>query len=239
MKVWSSSASVRSEWGFFLCQVPSQVKLGHYHNAAAFDIKRGWIQRRGMCRFPALAAAAFLFLNFIARADTPLSSESRFASVDALVAAVQKFEPSKSDTFLGFVFSAPEPGQPEDPKTGTITRADKIASCETIWSDKNHALVFAMANPPIVATRSCVGVLFLLESTGSQWRIADQHAFHTSGKYAEIKCELSSGYGTGYKATPDTVIVTVDESDGGRGLFHSLSGSYRIVRNRIVPAELE
>jgi hypothetical protein len=189
-------------------------------------------------RFAALLASLIL-LVYDARADNSLQPESRFRSVDAFIAAVNAFEPSRASNFLAYLFSSTELGQPEDPKTGSITRADKIASCKEMWSDQNQALVFATANPPIEATQSCVGVLFLLESNAGQWRIIDQRVFHASGKYAEVDCKLSSQAGTGYEISADTVVVIVSEGQGGRGLSYDLSGSYRIVRNKLLSVELE
>lgn len=180
---------------------------------------------------------SLILLCYNAQADNSLQPESRFPSVDAFITAVDAFEPSSASNSLGYLFSSTELGQPEDPKTGSITRADKIASCEKIWSDANQALVFATANPPIEATRSCVGVLFLLESTAGKWRIIDQHVFHAYGKYARIDCKLSSGAGIGYDASADTVVIIIGEGQGGRGLSYDLSGSYRIVRNKLVPAD--
>ena len=189
-------------------------------------------------RLAALVIGLTLFANVV-RAEESLLPESRFASVDAFVAAVKAFKPASSSGSLGYLFSATELGQPEEPKTGAITRAEAINSCTKIWSDDHQALVFAVANPRTEATPSCVGVLFLLQSNEKEWRIVNQRVFHASGKYARVECKISSYYGKGYSPTSDTLVLTIKEQSGGRGEGCELSRSYRLSAQGIIPADLE
>jgi hypothetical protein len=149
------------------------------------------------------------------------------------VAAAAAFQPAAAppgDRDLAALFTVRELGQPEDPKTGTPVAAKVIESAVALWSNDSHALVFVTANPPTDATRSSVGVLFLLRRTKGAWRIVDSRRFTAAGKDAGVSAELTAYAGTGYQLSSGGMkpVVTVGESHGGRGYAYQLSASYSL-----------
>ena len=166
---------------------------------------------------------------------------SSFDSVAAFVAAAKEFHPADSKTNLARLFTIPEMGQPDDPKTGKPVVPESLDSCEAVWEGGTRALVFAVATPKTEATRSAVGVLFLLSQSRHRWTIADVHRFIATGKYAAVTCELTAGVGTGYHLGTEGMrpIVTIKEAQGGRGYGYQLSASYTLTNNRLKRLELE
>jgi hypothetical protein len=151
---------------------------------------------------------------------------TKYPSVDAFIAAVKAFAPSKQKTDLARLFAA-RPNHPEDPEYGKLVFAEKIESCTTIWSDDSDAVVFANAKTN-KDYPDAVGVLFLLKHAKDTWRIVETKKFTAVGKYAGVEAVLDSGYGAGWKERIDGIVVTVTESLGGRGYSYSLSASYRV-----------
>lgn len=153
---------------------------------------------------------------------------TRFESVGAFVAAASAFHPAAAKTDLAALFTVREPGQSDEPKTGTRVPATSVHTAASLWSDASHALVFATAMPPTEATHSAVGVLFLLSRGDRFWQIADLQRFTATGKYADVSAELTAGTGSGYQLGNEGMmpIVTVKESQGGRGYGYQISASY-------------
>jgi hypothetical protein len=106
---------------------------------------------------------AFAVAASVLRADAgDFARSSTFKTVEDFVEAATAFQPATGKSDLSALFMVRELGQPEDPKTGTPITATSIQSSVAIWSNESHALVFVTAAPPTDATRSAVGVLFLL-----------------------------------------------------------------------------
>ena len=95
--------------------------------------------------------------------------------------------------------------------------------------------------PPTESTHSAVGVLFLLVSSHGQWHISDRLQFLATGKYAEVKCELTSGTGVGYHLGTEghRPIVTITEQQGGRGYTYLVSASYTYAATNLKRLNLE
>ena len=160
---------------------------------------------------------------------------SGFESVDAFITAASSFCPATNKSDLSPLFTVRELGQPEDPKTGTPVAATSIQSATTLWADDSHAFVFVTAAPPTDATRSAVGVLFFLKRTNDSWRIKDYQRFVASGKEAEVSAELTAGTGSGYHLGSEGMepVVTVKESQGGRGYAFRISASYTLKASKL------
>jgi hypothetical protein len=187
--------------------------------------------------FLALAIAAFLLA---ARAGD-LTRSSVFESVEAFVTAATAFQPATTKSDLSALFTVPELGQPEDSKTGKPIAAKSIKASTALWSNDSHALVFITADPPTDATRSAVGVLFLLSHTNKSWRIADSQRFTATGKYGGVSAELTAGTGSGYHLGSDGMrpVVTVKESHGGRGYAYQAYASYTFNGSKLRRLELK
>ena len=191
---------------------------------------------------PATHLTLFCCVGFLASAHaSEFTRTSSFDSVAAFVAAAKAFRPAESKTDLARFFTIAEMGQPDDPKTGRPVVPETLDSCEAIWEGATHALVFAVATPKTQATRSAVGVLFLLSKSHQRWRICDSHRFTATGKYAGVTCELTADAGTGYQLDKEGMrsVVTIKESQGGRGYQYLLSASYAVTANRLERLNLE
>jgi len=150
----------------------------------------------------------------------PLDRQSRFNSVEEFIATVKAFEPAQTNDWLAYQFGAVELGQPEDENTGRVTRASSVTSCTQIWGNGDSSLIFAIANPPIAATRCSVGVIFLLNRTDKRWRITDCKKFTAYGKDSSVEVKLTSE-----NTEP---VITATKYEGGQHLSSSISASYRI-----------
>lgn len=182
----------------------------------------------------ALALAALLLPTHAAE----FGRHSAFPSVEAFVTAAKAFQPAATKGGLSSLFSIPEMGEENHGKPIT---APTVQSCDTIWSGGDSALLIAVANPPTEATRSSIGVLFLLVREGGSWHIADLLRFTATGKAAEVSAELTAGAGTGYQLGTGGLapIVTVKESHGGRGYAYQLCASYTFNASKLKRLELE
>ncbi len=179
---------------------------------------------------------ALLVGTSILRADaTDFARCSAFESVEAFVAAATSFQPAATKSDLSGLFTVRELGQPEDPKTGTPIAATSIKSAVALWTNDSRALVFVTAAPLTDATRSAVGVLFLLDRANRSWRIVDSQRFTANGKEAEVSAELTAGTGSGYHLGSDGMkpVVTIKESQGGRGYAYQLSASYTVNASKL------
>ena len=196
-------------------------------------------RRPRLVRIAFLALAVGASISHVDAAD--FARGSAFRSVDAFVAAATSFQPAISKGDLSLLFTVRELGQPEDPKTGTPVVATFIQSAVALWADDSHAIVFVAAAPPTDATRSAVGVLFLLKRTDNSWRIKDQQRFVATGKEAEVSAELTSGTGGGYHLGSEGMepVVTVKESQGGRGYTYQISASYTLKASKLKRLNLE
>jgi hypothetical protein len=170
-----------------------------------------------------------------------LSRANSFDSVAAFVAAAKAFHPADSKTDIAELFIVPEMGQPGDPKTGQPVVAANLDSCELVWEGTTRSLVFATASPKTEATRSVVGVLFLLFHSHDRWTIADLNRFTATGKYAGVACELTASVGSGYQLGAEEMrpIVTIKELQGGRGYDYQLSASFTLAGNKLKRLDLE
>jgi hypothetical protein len=186
-----------------------------------------------------LALAVGAAVQYIDAAD--FARASAFDSVDAFVATATSFQPVDGKSDLSPLFTVRELGQPEDPKTGTRVTATSIQSAVALWTDDFHALVFVTALPPTEATPSAVGVLFLLKHTNGSWRIEDHQRFVATGKEAEVSAQLTAGTGSGYHLGSDGMrpVVTVKESQGGRGYAYQTSASYTLRASKLKRLNLE
>ena len=184
-----------------------------------------------------LGLLAFGILSLQANAGE-FSRTAEFASIEAFVTAAKSFQPATTKSDLAALFTIREAGQPEDPNTGRPTAATIIHSSNLLWSDDTQALVFATAQPPIEATRTSVGVLFLLIQRHGHWQIGDLMRFTATGKYAEVSAQVTGSADTGSKVH-GLPIVTIKESHGGRGHSYQLSATYTIALSRLQRMKLE
>jgi hypothetical protein len=184
----------------------------------------------------------FCGIAFLASADAgDFTRASSFDSVAAFIAAAKAFHPTDSKTDIAGLFTIAEMGQPEDPKTGKPVVPESLDSCEVVWESTTHALVFAIATPKTEPTRSAIGVLFLLSHSHASWIISDLRRFTATGKYAEVTCELTADVGSGYQLGTEGMrpIVTIKESQGGRGYGYQLSASYTLSETKLKRLDLE
>lgn len=159
-----------------------------------------------------------------------LRGSSTFGSVQEFVSAVGAFKPAAVNGDFSALFTVPDLGQPDDPETGKLIAAPAITSCDVLWQGNTSALVFAHAMPPLVATRCEVGVLFLLEYSHDRWDIADHRRFVATGKDAGVRAEQTAGSDL---PLGDGAVITVTESEGGRGYEYLTSASYTISASRL------
>lgn len=161
-----------------------------------------------------------------------------FASPETFVSALSALRPSQSKTDISSLFIMRDQGQPEDPKTGKPVCPETIDSCKLLWKDDTSALVFATASPRTEATRSVVGVLFLLRRLHDRCHLWDYRRFTASGKYAGVTAAITgmAGTGSGVRELP---IVTITESQGGRGHSFQLSATYTVDGARLGQMELD
>jgi hypothetical protein len=184
-----------------------------------------------------LRLLAFAMLGLQASAAEFVRSD-KHESVEAFVGALKSFQPATTKSDLSALFTVPEPGQPEDPGTAQPTTATVIQSAVSLWCDDVQALVFATAQPPIKATQSSVGVLFLLVHQHRHWQIGDLMRFTATGKYAEVSAAVTGSAGTG-SGVHNLPIITIKESHGGRGHSYQLSATYTVASSRLQRLELE
>jgi len=182
----------------------------------------------------ALAFAALVLPMNAAEFDR----QSAFVSVEAFVTAAKAFQPASAKGDLSSLFTIPEMG--EDNHGKPIT-APVIQSCDPIWSGDDSALVIAVASPPTEATRSSIGILFLLVRQRDRWHIADLLRFTATGKEAEVSAELTAYAGTGYRLGSEGMapIVTIKESHGGRGYAYQAYASYTLNKSKLQRLELK
>ena len=109
------------------------------------------------------------------------------------------------------------------------------------WSGDDSALLLVVANPPTEATRSSVGVLFLLVRQRGQWQIADRLRFTATGKEAEVSAELTAYAGNGYRLGTEGMapVVTVKQCHGGRGYAYQAYASYTFNEPKLRRLELK
>jgi hypothetical protein len=182
----------------------------------------------------ALAFAALVLPMNAAEFDR----QSAFASVEAFVTAAKAFPLATTKSNLSSLFAIPEMGAINHGKPIT---APAIQSCNAIWSGDDSALVLAVAIPPTEATRSSIGVLFLLVRQRDRWHIADLLRFTATGKEAEVSAELTAYAGTGYRLGTEGMapVVTVKESHGGRGYAYQAYASYTLNASKLKRLELK
>ncbi|WP_395752484.1 hypothetical protein [Prosthecobacter sp.] len=161
------------------------------------------------------------------------------ASVKAFVAAGRAFLPATTPgSDLAGLFAVPEMGEVD---RGKPVPAKSVQECTELWANEECALVLAVASPPTVATRSRVGVLFLLRRQEGLWRIADLRRFSATGKESLIEAEQTAFAGTGYALGREGMrpVVTVKQWHGGRGYAYGMSSSYTIAGWKLVRMEPE
>ena len=85
-------------------------------------------------------------------------------------------------------------------------------------------------------------MLFLIKRTGDSWHISDHRQFTATGKDAGIAAKLTAETGDG----PDQLgtdgfppVVTVTESQGGRGYSYDLSASYTVRASKLERLDLK
>jgi hypothetical protein len=163
---------------------------------------------------------------------------SKFDSVAAFAASTKAFRPAGANSELSPLFSIREMGEENH---GKAVVAQTMQSCNLLWSNADSALLFAVASPATEATRSSVGVLFLLRRSGIQWEIADLLRFTAMGKEAECSAELTSGAGTGYQLGSEGMppVVTIKAANGGRGYGYQASASYNFTASKLQRIELK
>jgi len=181
---------------------------------------------------------ALLFFGlaaFVALTEgSELNRDSVFDSVDGFVTTVKAFQPAATKGKLAPLFTISEMGAEN---RGKPVAAIAIESCETIWSDDKSALLFATAKPPTAGTDSHIGVLFLLVHERDSWRIADLLRFKATGRDSGLSAEQTAFAGGGLQLV--NPVVTVKESQGGRGYAYDTCASYKIVDSKFKRLDLE
>ena len=189
-----------------------------------------------------IVKTAILFIAFatlvLATEGPELNRKSVLDSVDRFVTAMKVFQPATSKGELASLFTIPEMGEEN---RGKPIAAPVVESCDTIWSNDKSALLFATANPPTVATESHIGVLFLLFHQRDGWRIADLLRFTATGKDAGVSAKLTAFAGSGRQLGSEGFdpVVTVNESQGGRGYAYETCASYTFAGSKLKRLELE
>jgi hypothetical protein len=181
----------------------------------------------------------FALAAFVSATEgSELNHESVFDSVDAFVATVKAFQPAASRGDLSSLFTISDRDLDEH---CTSVTALAIESCATIWADDKSALLFATANPPTIATHSSIGVLFLLVRQRDHWQIADLLRFTATGKEAEVSAEQTAFAGSGRQLGCEgfAPVITVKESQGGRGYAYRTCASYTFARSKLKRLELQ
>jgi hypothetical protein len=161
---------------------------------------------------------------------------SVFESVEAFTTAAKAFQPAAAKSDLSNLFAAKEQ-EPESSQYNKTFFAQSVEAVTVLWSDDSHALIFATAAPPIDSMPCAVGVLFLLQRVKETWRIADSRKFTAHGKYAHVSAEQTADAGAGWILKEP--VITITESQGGRGYAYSLSGSYIFKASKLKPFALE
>jgi hypothetical protein len=185
---------------------------------------------------------ALLFFGlaaFVALTEgSELNRDSVFDSVEGFVTTVKAFQPAATKGKLASLFTIPEMGEEN---RGKPIAAPAIESCDTIWSDDKSALLFAIANPPTVATDSHIGVLFLLVHQRDGWRIADLLRFTATGKDSGLSAKQTAFAGGGGHLSSEGFrpVVTVNEVQGGRGYSYETCASYKFAGSKFKRFDLE
>ena len=180
-----------------------------------------------------------LLLIFVTTASAgDFVSTTPFASVEAFAAAAKAFHPSTAKGDLAPLFVVPE--EAED-HYGELVSAKSIQSCQNLWSDEDGALLLILAAPDTEATRSVVGVVFLLVREDRTWRIADLLRVSAVGKYAGISAEQTADAGNGLLLSLDSrsPVITLHQSNGGRGYGYEASVSYRVESGKLKRLDLK
>ena len=212
---------------------PSNLDPGYYRQrptpALGHRSLQSWM--------PFLLLCALWIFNPIAVADD-FTRQSTFVSPEAFVESVKGCALSTAEGLIPKLMAIPDIGQGNH---GKIITATKVQSCEVLWAEDTAALVFATANPPTEATRSAVGVIFYLVQKDGKWRIADLLRFTAIGKYAEVTAEQTANAGSGYCLGKDGMepVVTIKESQGGRGYSYMTSASFTIKAAKLKRVDLE
>ena len=167
-----------------------------------------------------------------------LNRDSVFDSVDEFVTAMKAFRPAASNGKLSALFTTTDRGDDEQRKSVTATT---IESCDNIWSDEKSALLFVTVKPPTVATDSHIGVLFLLIHGRDGWRIADVLRFAATGNDSGVSAELTALAGSGRQLGREGFdpVVTIKESQGGRGYAYDTCASYKFAGPKLKRFDLE
>ena len=189
-----------------------------------------------------MAFSILLALGFAPCANgAEFTADGDFDSVNSFVSAAKTFKPATDGGGLAALFTIKELGQPEDPETGKPVAAAAIESCDVLWADETHAFVFVTAEPHIEATRAEVGVLFLLVHSHGRWKIADHVRFVATGKYADVSAKLDASSDTHQHLGDVNMlpVITIKESQGGRGYSYDLSASYTTAAGKLKRLDLE
>ena len=152
--------------------------------------------------------------------------DGAYDSPKGFVKAVSDAKPATDHTSFTDIFQVRERGQPEDPMTGSLVRPERLICDNVLWENDAVAFVFVRAEPPTSATKSVMGVLFLLEKVGEIWQISDKLTSTQYGKYSNIST----------KVTPTKVypIVAIKEVSGGRGHSTVIQRSFTFSERKIV-----
>ena len=182
-----------------------------------------------------IALLFFGLAAFVAVTEgSELNRDSVFDSVEGFATALKAFQPAASKGELSALFTISDRGEDEQPKSVTALAID---SCDIIWSHDKSALLFATAKPPTIATRSNIGVLFLLVHQRDHWRVADLLRFTATGRDSGLSAEQTAFAGGGLQL--GNPVVTVKESQGGRGYAYDTCASYKIVDSKLKRLDLE
>lgn len=180
---------------------------------------------------------ALIISVFVMRAVAgEFARSSTFESVDSFVTAASKFLPRTTKSDLSPLFTVRIRENPPNPPV----TATGIQSSSLLWSGESSALVFVTAIPPTddeIGMPSAVGILFLLSRHKTKWHIADLKRFTAVGKYAGVSAELTTG--DDWENPVRHPIITIKETQGGRGYSYELSASYHFNGSTIKRLKLE
>ncbi|WP_395741141.1 hypothetical protein [Prosthecobacter sp.] len=198
-----------------------------------------WMMCGRAVRWRWLGVISVMLLGTVVRGEEVWMRGGGHASVKAFMAAGRAFVPSATPgSDLAGLFAVPEMGEV---KRGKPVPARSVQECTELWANEECALVLAVAFPPTEATKSCVGVLFLLRRQEGLWRIADLRRFSATGKLARVEAEQTAHAGSGYALGREGMrpVVTVKQWDGGRGYSYGMSSSYTVSGWKLVRMEPE
>lgn len=107
--------------------------------------------------------------------------------------------------------------------------AGEFSSIAELYKEKTSRVIWTLAAPPTIATKTVVAGLFLLALRNGTWVVLDAKRFESAGKYSDANATLTS------QGTPSPHI-TVVLHQGGRGGAWEETSSYDVKDGKFILA---